>query len=106
MDSFDKNLCADNSGNFPLMYKENLKRKIRQEISDLLLSRKDSNDYFIIDSFKNLYCPFLDNDIYLELIFDIQLEIEALKWATKICFYNTAMFIYLADDVPTLLNEF
>ena len=73
---------------------------LRKEIYDLIISRKDENDYFDIDIFfkKNNYYYKENFSTIVKIVLD---ELSSIGWKTQLSFGDTAIFIYSTDEKPS-----
>jgi len=82
---------------FNLNY-ERLLCLLRQEIYDLIVGRKDENDYYDIDIFSSKYnCNHLKDKLISEII----LELKDLGWKTQLSFGDTGLFIFSTEEKPS-----
>jgi hypothetical protein len=87
------------SDSFSVYNYDRVIKLLRQEIYDLIVSRKDENEYFDLDTFsiKNNY----NYHKLIQMLNEIVLELDNLGWKTKLSFGNTGLFIYSSDDTPS-----
>lgn len=71
---------------------------LRKEIYDLILGRKDENDYYDFDIF---ICKYNCKHAKDNLISKIIVELEEFGWKTQLSFGDTGLFIYSTEDKPS-----
>lgn len=100
MISFTGDIHVRNISNFQHLNIERIACLLRQEIHDLLLTRKDENVYVDLDIFLMKHCNrkacLLEN-----IVKDIRDELHNLGWNTKLGFGETGLFIYSTEIPPT-----
>ena len=71
---------------------------LRKEIYNLIVSRKDENEYFALDDFSSQFSCGKYLSKLTETIID---ELSDIGWKTKLSFGNTGLFIYSTNEQPT-----
>ena len=95
--NFPNEISPQNNINFKNLNKERLLSLLRKDIYDLLISRKDENEYYGLDIFEITYsCKEYTN----ELVSQIIIELKYLGWKTQLSFGDTGLFIYSTDELP------
>lgn len=100
MISFPEDINVRNINNFQNLNIIRIKSLLRQEIYDLLLTRKDENSYVDLDIFLMKHCN-RKVCILEAIIKDIREELQNLGWNTKLGFGDTGLFIYSTENPPT-----
>lgn len=73
---------------------------LRKEIYDLIISRKDENDYFDIEIFcKRSNYP--DKENFSKILKIVLNEITELGWKTQLSFGDTGLFIFSTIEKPS-----
>jgi hypothetical protein len=72
--------------------------RFRRDIHELLVSRRDENEYFALDDFatRNSSSKYL-----ADMTLTIVKELEEFGWKTKLSFGNTGLFIYSTENPPS-----
>jgi hypothetical protein len=95
MNSFPKEINKDNKENFNELFKNMVLCLIREDIYNLIISRKDENEYVDLDKYYSKYGK------NTKIIDDIILELNQLGWKTKLSFGDTGLFVYSTENPPT-----
>ena len=77
---------------------ERITKLFRNDIYIHLISRKEENDYYDIDSFCKKYQ--YDRNDFTEILEIIITELQKLGWKTKLSYGDSAIFIYSTQDPP------
>ena len=100
MNCFPDDINVTNLSNFHTLNLNRIKSILRQEIYDLLLTRKDENVYVDLDIFLMKHCNrkacILENIVNI-----IRDELQNMGWNTKLGFGDTGLFIYSTETPPT-----
>jgi hypothetical protein len=85
--------------------KENIiTEKLRNEIYNFLIFRKDENEFFDLDKFNNdtfNSFNFGKNETTFQILNDcIMKELNNLGWKCQLSFADTALFIYSTEEKP------
>ena len=100
MISFTDDIHVRNISNFQNLNIKRIESLLRQEIYDILLTRKDENVYVDLDIFLMKHCN--KKSCLLEnIVKNIRDELKNLGWNTKLGFGDTGLFIYSTENPPT-----
>lgn len=98
MRKFPKTINPDNKTNFKNIYIYRLKRYLRRDLFEHILSH-DETDYFSFDEFF-LRGKVLEKNILEKVIDEVLEELKKLEWNYKKSFGGTGVFIYSTDIPP------
>lgn len=99
-----KTLVDDNidyKTNFETINYKRLISTFRNDIYNLIIGRKDENDYFDLQMFVEQNNCDINNNNIKKLFKTVILELNNLGWKTKLSFGNTGLFIYSTDILPS-----
>ena len=104
IDIHNKTLVSDDflyETNFSKYNYQRLEEIFRKDVYEMIISRKDENDYFDLDSFvRNYNCNSNDKNIKL-ILSKIISELNRLGWKTALSFGDTGLFIYSTEKKPS-----
>lgn len=95
MNSFPSEINKDNKQNFNNLFNNMIMSVIREDIYNLLISRKDENEYVDLDKY---YSKYGKNSTNINKIID---ELSELGWKTKLSFGDTGLFIFSTENPPS-----
>jgi (p)ppGpp synthase/HD superfamily hydrolase len=97
----NQDVCNDKEtvNKFELLNYERLIKELRQELYNLIISRKDENEYFDIELFGRSHN--YKNKNLEKMISSIRLELENMGWNTKLSFGDTGLFIFSTNENPS-----
>ena len=78
-----------------------LEKLFRKDIYDMIISRKDENDYFDLDCFASLYNSDMNDENLKQIVRKIMSELNELGWKTALSFGETGLFIYSTEAKPS-----
>jgi hypothetical protein len=99
METFPREIKPKLQDNFPNLKYERFLAKLREEIVDFILIRKDQSVYFPIDIFFKKHNS-NDPDLRNKIITQVMTELRRLTWKCTLSFGDTGLFIYTGDK-PT-----
>ena len=99
MNSFPSHIHANNQASFQDINYERLLDLFRQEVYELLLKRKDDNEYIDLDSFAARHFNRKLTTV-MKITEQVCSELKNLGWNTKLSFGDTGLFIYSTDNPP------
>ena len=99
MNSFPSHIHANNQSSFQEINYERLLALFRQEVYELLLKRKDDNEYIDLDSFAARYFNRKLTNV-MKITEQVCCELKKLGWNTKLSFGDTGLFIYSTENPP------
>jgi hypothetical protein len=99
MNCFPNTIHSDNQSSFEEINYERVLSLFRQEVYELLLKRKDDNEYIDLDSFAARYCNRKVKTV-MKMTDQICSELKNLGWNTKLSFGDTGLFIYSTENPP------
>ena len=95
--NFPNEISPVNNVNFKNLNKDRLLSSLRKDIYNLIISRKDENEYYELDIFEMTYsCKEYMNELIRQIIIDL----NELGWKTQVSFGDTGLFIYSTDEPP------
>ena len=99
MNSFPSHIHTNNQASFRDINYERLLCLFRQEVYELLLKRKDDNEYVDLDSFAARHFNRKLTTV-MKISERVCSELNTLGWNTKLSFGDTGLFIYSTEDPP------
>lgn len=99
MNSFPSHIHANNQASFQDINYERLLDLFRQEVYELLLKRKDDNEYIDLDNFAARHFNRKLTTV-MKISEQICSELNTIGWNTKLSFGDTGLFIYSTDNPP------
>ena len=99
MNSFPSHIDANNQTSFQEINYERIVSLFRQQIYELLLTRKDDNEYIDLDGFATKYCNRKIANV-MKISEQICTELKRIGWNTKLSFGDTGLFIYSTENPP------
>lgn len=99
MNKFPEHIKADNINKFPEINNQRVLSIFRQEIYEMLLTRKDENEYVDLDNFSRKYCK-NKTCILNKIVEQVIYELHGLGWKTDTSFGSTGLFIYSTEEKP------
>jgi hypothetical protein len=100
MNSFPESINVKNISNFPSINCQRIKSILREEIHNLILTRKDENVYVDLDVFLMKHCN-RKTCLLEKIVIDITKELHDLGWKTKLGFGETGLFVYSTENPPS-----
>ena len=98
MNGFNKFLKPENISKFPQYQEKMLRRKLREALTEFMLTRTSMNEYFALDTYAR------SNKIPAKMVDNINRkiidELRGLGWTCTLSYGGTGLFIY-SGDRPT-----
>lgn len=90
MNRFTREMAPQNKANFPFLYRQLVKEKMRERIHDHILSN-DESVYFDLDGF-----PYKHPELMM-IRDELMNELVELGWKCQLSYGGTALFIFESD---------
>jgi hypothetical protein len=95
MEKFSEDININNKHNFKSLWEKKVEKKLRENIYDFILSRKNEDEYFDLDKYS-----FYGRQLVINSVIKILPDLQNLNWKTKLSFGETGLFIYSSEDPP------